>query len=65
MRKVCKLRRGDVVYAVRQIDPKGADVRPGTIGVVFEETNAFGDDAGPMVRWANMGACNIYDGDVG
>jgi hypothetical protein len=65
MRKVSSLRRGDVVYAVRHIDPKGADVRPGTIGVVFEERNAFGDGAGPMVRWVNMGACNIADGDVG
>lgn len=58
------LRRGDIVTAIKSLDPEGADVRRGTQGVVFEETNAYGDDGGPMVRWANMGACNVYDGDV-
>jgi len=61
---VNRLMRGDMVVAVRHLDPSGADVRPGTIGVVFEEVNAFGDHGGPMVRWMNMGACNVYDGDV-
>lgn len=61
---VGKLKRGDVVTARRNIDPKGADVRPGTRGVVFELANAFNDGGGPMVRWMNMGACNIYDGDI-
>ena len=58
------LQRGMVVIAVRRIDPQGADVRPGTMGIVFEETNAYGDGGGPMVRWMNMGMCNIYQGDA-
>ena len=61
---VNKLRRGDVVIARCHLDAEGANVRPGTIGVVFEETNAYGDGNGPMVRWLNLGACNIYNGDA-
>ena len=40
----------------------GAQVRAGTVGVVFEE----GDGSyGPLVRWENGGVCNVYPGDVG
>jgi len=62
--EVAKRKRGDVVTARRHLDPEGADVRPGTQSVVFEEADAYGDGAGPMVRWMNMGACNIYDNDI-
>lgn len=58
------LMRGDVVVAKKRLDKLGADVREGTIGVVFEEQDAFGDGGGPMVRWVNMGACNVYDDQV-
>ncbi len=57
------LGRGDMVLALRHLDPRGANVRVGTLGVVFEEANAYGDRSGPMVRWLNMGACNVYEGD--
>jgi hypothetical protein len=56
------LRRGDVVMAVKYLD--AADVHAGTLGVVFEETNAYGDGGGPMVRFMNMCACNVYHGQV-
>jgi len=56
---ISKLRRGDVVVAAKRL--YAADVIPGTMGVVFEEKDAHG---GPMVRWMNLCACNIYDGDV-
>lgn len=66
-----KLSRGTMVFAVRHLDPSGANVKKGTIGVVFEETNAYGDGNGPMVRWTveesgeiNGKCCNVYDGDV-
>lgn len=59
-----ELKRGDVVIALRHLDFRGADVREGTIGVVFEEENYFNDGGGPMVRWMNMGACNVYEGEV-
>jgi len=49
--------------AVRHIQAAG-DARPGTLGVVFEETNAYGDKGGPMVRFMNMCCCNVYRGDV-
>lgn len=62
--KVAKLQRGTVVIARKLLDPEGADVEPGTPGVVFEETDAYGDGAGPMVRWFTGTACNVYDGDV-
>lgn len=58
------LRRGEIVIAIRHLDKQGADVRRGTLGVVFEEANAYNDGGGPMVRWMNMGACNVYPGDV-
>ena len=58
------LHRGTIVVAKRHLDKEGANVRPGTQGVVFEESDAYGDGAGPMVRWSNMGACNVYPGDV-
>ena len=59
-----RLRRGDIIVATIDLDKAGANVRRGTVGVVFEELNAYGDGAGPMVRWMNMGACNVYDGQV-
>lgn len=58
------LRRGTLVRAERHLDPEGANVQSGTLGVVFEETDAYGDGNGPMVRWFSHGACNVYDGDV-
>ena len=61
---VAHLHRGDIVQAIRRLDPEGADVRPGVLGVVFEEAEYHEPDSGPMVRWANMGVCNIYDCDV-
>jgi hypothetical protein len=58
------LKRGDMVTALQHLDEPGADVRPGTVGVVFEEKNAYKDGGGPMVKWMNMGTCNVYDGQV-
>lgn len=58
----CK--RGQLVCATKHLDPQGANVTPGTLGVVFEEANAYGDGNGPMVRWFTGGCCNVYPGDV-
>lgn len=58
------LRRGDRVRALVNLDPRGARVMEGMAGVVFEESDAYGDGCGPMVRWENGGACNVYDGGV-
>jgi len=62
--EVKDLVRGDMVMAIKHLDVKGANVRTGTIGVVFEEVNAYKDGGGPMVRWMNCGVCNVYQGDV-
>ena len=62
--KVTDLDRGAVVFAKRHLDREGADVPRGTLGVVFQPANFYGDGLGPMVRWANFGACNVYHGDV-
>ncbi len=59
------LQRGNVVVALRDLDPSGAQIQMHMIGCVFEEENAFGDGAGPLVRWMNMGVCNVYPNDVG
>jgi len=62
---VMSLKRGTLVMCERQcLDPIGANVQKGTLGVVFEETNAYKDKAGPMVRWFSGAMCNVYPGDV-
>ena len=62
--EVRNLKRGDLVKATKFLDPEAARVEVGTLGVVFEETNAYGDGCGPMVRWFTGTACNVYEGDV-
>jgi hypothetical protein len=59
-----KLNRGDVVAALTLLDPEGANVPAGTLGVVFEEAGAYSHDSAPMVRWFNGAACEVYDGDI-
>jgi hypothetical protein len=59
---VTELHRGDVVMALQDLE--AADVRRGTLGVVFEEYNAYKDGGGPMVRWMNMNCCNVYNNQV-
>lgn len=61
---VTKFVRGVLVEAIRPLDPEGANVPVGMRGVVFEDAGAFGDGAGPIVRWMHGGACNVYEGDV-
>ena len=60
-----KLKRGDMVKAARNLPLfPGVRVESGTLGVVFEPADYFGDDGGPMVRWFTGSACNVYEGDV-
>lgn len=76
---VADLKRGCIVLALRDLDPRGANVKAGELGVVFGEKNCYGDDAGPIVRWFRVvedetafplhqvglaGVCNVYEGDV-
>ncbi len=56
--------RGTPVKATQDIDPTGANVKRGDVGVIFEESDAYGDGCGPMVRWYRGGACNVYPGQV-
>lgn len=62
--EVGTLIRGDIVTALRDLDPEGANVARGTKGVVFQPSNFHEKNTGPMVRWFSGGACNVYDGDV-
>lgn len=63
--KTWTLKPGDVVQCAQdELDWEGANVRKGTMGVVFALWNHYGDGAGPMVRWMNLGCCNVYPGDV-
>lgn len=72
--KTGDLRRGDIVEALRDFDPQGADVRRGDLGVVIADPAPL---FGPLVQWlvarfvrsgrlgvALAGACNVYEGDV-
>ncbi len=59
-----EVERGDVVVALTDLDPVGADVKAGEQGVVFEEANFYKDGCGPMVRWFTGGCCNVYVGDI-
>lgn len=57
------LRRGDMVMAAR--DSGACAALKGEVGVVFEESDAYGDGHGPMVKWTTCGSsCNVYDADV-
>lgn len=58
------LKRGTLVRAKRNLDPEGANVLVGCLGVVFEHADFYKDGCGPMVRWTSGGACNVYEGDV-
>lgn len=62
--EVGTLVRGDIVTALKELDPTGAKVPKGTKGVVFQPANFHEKETGPLVRWFTGGACNIYDGDV-
>ena len=69
-----KLQRGTLVRALVDLDPEGANVPKGMLGVVFEtaadqqqqERNVLADHEGigPLVRWFKGGVCNVYDGQV-
>ena len=59
---VSALHRGTLVVSNIYLD--ACDTPAGTLGVVFEETNAYGDGNGPMVRFVNGNCCNVYEGDV-
>lgn len=62
--KEMDMKRGTLVCALKNLDPEGANVLAGQLGVVFEESNAYADGCGPMVRWFTNRACNVYYGDV-
>jgi hypothetical protein len=65
--KTLRLNAGDLVQAARDLDPEGCNVKKGTWGVVFAESDFYGDGAGPCIRWFTgepLGVCNIYDGDI-
>lgn len=60
---------GDMVVAVKRLDPRGADVQPGTLGIVFQDAETvevgFSEiNYGPLVRWHTGGVCNVYGGEV-
>ena len=67
------LRVGALVEARRTLDARGANVKRGTLGVVFEATIYSLDGSGcvrpdveygPQVRWFTGTTCNVYPGDV-
>lgn len=62
--KEVDLGRGTLVISLRPLDPSGANVRAGMLGVIFEDAEYHEDGTGPMVRWFSGGACNVYDGQV-
>lgn len=70
MREVDKIKRGTVVRAIQNLDPEAANIQPGQLGVVFGDSNCYGDGAGPIVQWFMVeegkvgfsGVCNVYDG---
>lgn len=62
MKNSQNLERGELVVASRNLT--AVPVRKGTLGVVFEPADYYGDDAGPMVRWFTGEACNVYDEDI-
>lgn len=45
---------GTIVRATRLLDKGVTDIVSGTVGVVFGETNCYGDGAGPIVQWFTL-----------
>lgn len=73
------LKAGTIVRALRDLDPHGARVREGDLGVVHAEAGYYGPGYGPLVQWFRVvederqfpmhsvglgGICNVYEGDV-
>lgn len=55
---------GARVRALRVLDPNGANVSLGELGIVTAPRNAHGDGLGPLVEWDMGGVCNVYKGNV-
>ena len=51
------------MVALRDLDPEGANIPKGALGVVFERAGEHEAGAGPLVRWFSAGVCNVYEGD--
>lgn len=62
--KVAELQVGTCVKALRVLDPEVLKVREGETGKVYAESNHFGDNCGPLIKWDYGGYCNVYEGDV-
>lgn len=73
------LEPGTIVRALRDLDPQGANVAKGDLGVVTHVANYYEDGYGPIVHWFRVvedeagfplhrvgtgGCCNVYEGDV-
>ena len=61
---VLSLKPGQVVLAIKRLDPPGANVKRGTVGFVLHEANYHKDNGGPIIRWPNDKTCNVYQGEV-
>lgn len=61
MAKWPDLKRGDLVIATDKIPAEVAPVPLGTLGVCFQPAEYHGPNTGPMVRFANGCACNVYE----
>jgi len=59
-----EVKRGRFVRAFTPLDPEGANVKKGDVGVVVAEAGHNGSEAGPLVRWQHGTTCNVYEGQV-
>ena len=59
-----KITKGLFVEAIRNLDPSGARVKAGMVGICFGDENCYGDGCGPIIRWQNGGTCNVNDASV-
>ncbi len=59
---------GDIVIALRDLDPAGADVSQGTYGVIIAEPGFYGPGhTGHTVQWLQTDknkVCDVFEGDV-
>lgn len=55
---------GTVVRAAQDLDPSGADVKKGMVGIVRVPSNEQVPGTGPCVAWENGRTCSVRDDDV-
>lgn len=59
-----RLRKGDIVRAVKRVDLEDGNVPEGAYGIVIARANHYGDASLPEVKWFGGRRCGVCRGEV-